>query len=127
MLSMVPVKPMVPKVPTPPVQKIEILATFELSAPPSPTQPKACQSVKNAKWELSEGTQIYHAELTVLAACPKSEHGLGAGAARAAWICTQLHIAAQGRVNLAAAGWRLRAERGGAHASDIPSRWRWRT
>ena len=47
MLSMVPVKPMVPKVPTPPVQKIEILATFELSAPPSPTQPKACQSFKN--------------------------------------------------------------------------------
>ena len=46
MLSMVPVKPKVPKVPTPLVQKIEILATFELSAPPSPTQPKPCQSVK---------------------------------------------------------------------------------
>ena len=128
-LSMMPVKPMVPKKSTPPVQKVETWATFE---PPSPPE----ENLRLIRCKHKYRSSIVHSRICTrsranLATCPKSEHGIRAGAAHAAWICMQPHVAPQGWVNLAAAGWRSRAERGrgtprtflggGAGAHDVPA------
>ena len=125
---MMPVKPMVPKKSTPPVQKVETWATFE---PPSPPEENLRLIRCKHKYRKHLHSRICTRSRANLATCPKSEHGIRAGAAHAAWICMQPHVAQQGWVNLAAAGWRSRAERGrgtprtflggGAGAHDVPA------
>ena len=101
-LSMVPVKPMVPKKSTPPVQKVETWATFEPRSPPE-------ENLRLIRCKHKYRSSMVHSRICTrsranLATCPKSEHGIRAGAAHAAWICMQPHVAPQGWVNLAAAG-----------------------